>query len=147
MVFATTTFVLLRYLRKLHYSMITLFFGLWGTGETLVLALIVGRLELPRCSEDWGIAVGLAVATFIGQTCMTLAFKFEQAGTISLCRTTDVIFAFLWQFLFLGVVPDRYSVIGAAIVVFGILLIGVRKRVGELPEGDSTRKRLGWMLK
>jgi drug/metabolite transporter (DMT)-like permease len=108
MVFATTTFVVLRYLRQLHYSVVTLFFGIWGSAETLLLSLLVSQLEIPQEMNDWLLAGALAGLTFIGQTCMTLAFKFEQAGTISLCRTTDVIFAFMWQFLFLGIIPDKF---------------------------------------
>jgi len=147
MIFASVTFVILRYLREVNYAIVTTFFGLWGTGQSLVLAVIVGRLELPQGMGDWGLALGLAGVTFVGQMCQTLASKFETAGTVSLCRTMDVVFAFLWQFLFLGVVPDRYSVGGAAIVVFGILLVGIRKWIDELPEEDKIKSRLTWILK
>ena len=51
------------------------------------------------------------ILSFLG--CITLALQYEEAGPIALCRTCDVIFSFVWQFAFLGIVPDlfRYVII------------------------------------
>lgn len=108
MVCATSTFIVLRYLRKLHYAVSSLFTGVCGTIECLVLSLIIWQLEAPKSAEDWRLAIALAVISFITQLFMTLAFKFESAGVVSLIRTSDVIFTFIWQFAVFGVVPDRF---------------------------------------
>lgn len=93
------------------------------------------------------LAIALASLTFLGQTCITLAFKFEQAGTVSLCRTFDIVFAYVWQFVFLGVVPDKYSFVGGGIVILGVLLAAFRKFLGELAPENKTRKAFWIILK
>lgn len=44
----------------------------------------------------------------IGDSLPKKLILFLKAGTISLCRTFDIVFAYLWQFIFLGVVPDMF---------------------------------------
>ncbi|CAL8125727.1 unnamed protein product [Orchesella dallaii] len=147
MVLATATFLLLRYLRQMHFTVITVFFGFWGSFQSLALSATISKFQPPEGVEHWMMAIALASVTFIGQTCITLAFKFEQAGTVSLCRTCDVLFAYLWQFVFLGVVPDVYSMIGGVIVISGVLVIAFRKFLSELPPDHPSRKRFWILLK
>ncbi|ODN00876.1 Solute carrier family 35 member G1 [Orchesella cincta] len=147
MVLATATFLLLRYLRQLHFSLITVIFGFWGSFQSLALSASISKFQPPEGVEHWMMAIGLASVTFIGQTCITLAFKFEQAGTVSLCRTCDVLFAYLWQFVFLGVVPDAYSLVGGVIVILGVLVIAFRKFLSELPPDHRYRQRFWILLK
>ena len=63
---ATVSFVVLRYLRRIHYSYTMLAFGSWGTVESLLLAVIFGVFGLPKSTEDWLLAGGLASLTFFG---------------------------------------------------------------------------------
>lgn len=108
MVCATSTFVILRRLRELSYAVLNLSFGLWGSMETLFLSAIIWRFDLPASAYHWGLALSLATLSFVSQLCMTLSFKFETASVISLIRTLDVIFTFIWQFIVFQIVPDRF---------------------------------------
>lgn len=108
MILATVSYVILRYIRTLHFSVTAVGFGAWGTIENLTLAIVFGVLSLPEGSNDWCLAAGLILLTFIGQVFVILAFKCEQAGFVSLFKTSDVVFAFLWQIIFLGRIPDQY---------------------------------------
>lgn len=108
----TAAFILImRKIRKTHFALMMLVGGLWGIFEAGVLAVIMGVFTLPKNSTDFSLIVGLALLTFLGQTCFVLAVKYENAGPLAIARTTEAIFAFLWQFLFLDVVPDfvRYA--------------------------------------
>ncbi|OXA51262.1 hypothetical protein Fcan01_14188 [Folsomia candida] len=146
MVCATSTFVILRRLRTMSYALLNLFFGIWGSLETLFLSALIWTFSPPMNWWDGGLAIALGVLSFISQLCMTLSFKYETAGVISLIRTLDVIFTFIWQYLVFQVVPDRFSVIGAIIVLTGIGLVGVRKWLTELDPQDPRRKRFALLL-
>ena len=39
----------------------------------------------------------LALCSFVGQLCTILALKYEETGTVSLLRTSDVVFSFVFQ--------------------------------------------------
>jgi len=108
MLFSTGAFILLRYLRQIHVATMTSFFSIWGTLQSLIMAISTDNFELPAGLNHWLMGAGICLFTFLGQLFITLAFKFEQAGTVSLCRTMDVVFAFVWQLLFLAVLPDLY---------------------------------------
>jgi drug/metabolite transporter (DMT)-like permease len=62
-------------------------------------------LIAPKTMEDALLVSGLLLA-FCSIACINLALKLENAGPVTLIRSCDVIFAFLLQFIFLGVVPD-----------------------------------------
>jgi drug/metabolite transporter (DMT)-like permease len=103
------SFMLMQRLREVHYSVMLTLFGLWGTLECLALSLLIGKMEVPRDGKDWLMAGGLALLSVTAQTCLTLALKFEKAGPVSLIRTCDVVFGFIWQFFILGVEFDIIS--------------------------------------
>ena len=42
------------------------------------------------------------------QIVLILALKAEQTGPVSLVRTLDIIFGFIWQFIFWQILPDFY---------------------------------------
>ena len=105
MVMGTLTFIVLRHV---HFSVTTFSFGFVGSFETLVLCLFVGVWELPRGAKDFSLAAAIALTYFVGQFFFTLALQLEDAGPVALIRSGDLIFAYLWQYLFLDVVPDAF---------------------------------------
>lgn len=127
--------------------MITISYGVLGSIESIILALVAGVFEFPADPWEWILALGLILFTYAGQTALILALKFEEAGPVSLIQTTDVVFAFLWQLIFLGVYPDMYSLVGAIVVVTGVTAISLRKFMVNLPEDHPTRVRFAFCLK
>jgi drug/metabolite transporter (DMT)-like permease len=106
MSFATFTYVALRWLRPVHYAVVTFFYGFYSVIECLIFALIAGTYELPQTGEHWLLAIALGVIAFFGQSMFTIALKFEDAGPVALIRTSEVIFTFIWQIIFLSEIPD-----------------------------------------
>ena len=142
-----SSYIFMRELRDVHFALLNMTFTFWGVSEALGASLITGVLKLPEGLHDSiVIYVVLPMLVFLGQFTLTLALKFENAGPVALVRTTDVLFSFCWQFIFLGVIPDIFSATGAAIVVLGVLITGVRKLISELPADDVKRKRLRFLL-
>ncbi|MEM8559263.1 MAG: DMT family transporter [Bacteroidota bacterium] len=73
----------------------------------------------------WLLMVG--VMTHIAQVCLTRGLHLEPAGRASAVGYLQVVFAFVWGLLFFGTVPDLLTLLGAGIVVGGVLLV-VRSR-------------------
>jgi len=125
----------------------TLVFGIIGVAQALILIYFFGEFNLPSEVFDALLLAGVSGLSFIGQMSIVLALKFEQAGPVALIRSCDVLFGFLFQYVFLQVAPDMFSAIGGTIVLSGVLSIGFRKWLNTLPADDSRRKRWWFILK
>lgn len=146
MLCATTVFIVLRSLRKVHIGVITGVFGFIGVLQCSILSAIIHRFDIPSNGWQCFLVFNVALLSFLGQAFITCALKYEQAGVISLMRSFDVIFAFIWQYIFLNVYPDLYSFLGASIVILSVCLIGTRKWVAALSKDHPYRKSLWFLL-
>jgi len=147
MLFATFTYVALRYLKPVHYVLVTFFYGFYSVWECGIAALVTGTFELPVGPLDWLLAITLAGLAFVAQALFTLSLKYEKAGPIALIRCLEVPFTFFWQILWLGDPVDQWSLFGTIIILLSVLITGVRKWVSELDEFSKGRQKLKWLLK
>jgi len=106
MILSAVSYTVLRYIRRVHHTVTTFVFGLWGTIEMLVLAVLFDALKAPLGPKETGLVAGLAVLTFLGQYAIVYAMKSEQAGPVALVRTFDVVFGFFLQIVVLQTIPD-----------------------------------------
>ncbi|CAL8125842.1 unnamed protein product [Orchesella dallaii] len=144
----TATFlILMRKIRRTHFALMMLVGGTWGVFEAGMLAVIMGVFTFPNSSTDIGLIVALMFLTFLGQTCFVLAVKYENAGPLAIARTSESIYAFLWQFLFLGIIPDTISVTGGILVITAVLITGYAKYLTSLPIDHPLRRKLFFLLK
>ncbi|CAG7786816.1 unnamed protein product [Allacma fusca] len=140
-------FIVMRKLRQVHFTLMLVSFGLWGLAESLIIGGSMGVLQLPSNLQELLLTFGVMPATvFMGQISLVLALKFENAGPVSLLRTCDVVLSFLWQYIFLNVIPDGCSLVGAVIVILGVVVTALRKWVSTLGPEDSHRKKLSFFL-
>jgi drug/metabolite transporter (DMT)-like permease len=108
MIMSAFTIILLRALRNVHFTLSNFSFGFLGTIESLIMCWTLSTFSFPQSTNDWILAGTIGILFFFGQMCFTLALQLEDAGPVSLARSCDVIFAYIWQFVFLNVVPDVY---------------------------------------
>jgi len=105
----TFNIILIRYLNNLHFSVVTLSFGLWGSFLSIVASFItLGEIQFPATCTEGFILFAIAVCSFLHQFLLTLALQWEQAGPVALAKTSDCVFAFILQYFVLGVVPDIF---------------------------------------
>ena len=139
---------LLRRTRKVHFTYMLLVSGVWGVAESLVAALAFGELKFPSTLEEILLAyIAIPVLAFISQITIVLALKFESGSVVSLIRSCDVVFAFIWQAVFLHQSPDGYSLMGAAVIITGVVILSVRTWLLSLPLNDRTRNKYGFLLR
>lgn len=100
--------VITRGIREVQFSLMLVVFGGLGMLQSFVMSMWSGGLVIPEEVMALGMLGGVFALSFVGQMSIILGLKFEQAGPVALIRTCDVIWGFLLQFAFLGVVPDLY---------------------------------------
>lgn len=144
--FGANAYVLLRALKGLHFSVIMTNFGAFALVYTMLVSWWLGALCWPQCGSDRWMVVALAVFSFLGQILLTLSLQLEQAGPVAIARSADIVFAFVWQVLFFGEIPNVYSVAGAVLVVSSVVLTGFRKWALALPRESNVRQRVRWLL-
>jgi len=140
--------VITRKVREVHFILMLIVFGSCGVILALALAFTFGTdgLGYPTRMEDSLLVTGVGVTSSLAQIAFILAVKFEQAGPVALVKCSDVVFAFLLQFIFYGVIPQCSSGVGAIIVFVGILIMVSRKWIVTFPEDSKVRKYLNWVL-
>ncbi len=82
----------------------------------------------PMNGRQW-LMLGLGgVAAALGQFSITTAYKYAPAKNISVFDYTQVIFAAILGFVFLGELPTIYSIIGYVIII-GVAIVRWRRNV------------------
>lgn len=145
--FGANAYVLLRALKGIHFSVIMTNFGSFALVQCLLVTYIIGGLCMPPCGADRYLIVALAVFSFLGQILLTVALQMEQAGPVAIARSSDIVFAFIWQVMFFNEIPNKYSIGGAILVMSSVVLTGLRKWILALPQDASLRQNLGYLLK
>lgn len=145
-IFGAMVFILLRLLKNLHFSVIMMCFGAYTILQTSTMAWATGKLCWPKCGSERILAITLGIFSFSGQMLLTIAAQLEEAGLVAIARTVDVVFAFLWQIIFFGEIPNIFSILGALLVTTSVVLIGLRKWMMSMPSTSSFRKKFGFLF-
>ncbi|CAL8099587.1 unnamed protein product [Orchesella dallaii] len=105
-VFMAGAIVMIRHLKQIHHCITLIGFAGFGTIEAALLAWGFGVLEFPTETIDILKACAIGLLSCGSQMFLIFALKCDNAGPIALVKTTDVVFAFLWQMIFVQVFPD-----------------------------------------
>ncbi|OXA38335.1 hypothetical protein Fcan01_26818 [Folsomia candida] len=139
--------ILIRNIRQTHFSLMLLVGGGWGVGQSGVLGWALGVLKVPDTMWVWFLMWCLCLMTFLGQIGIIMALKYENAGPVAVIRSSEVLFAYLWQLQFFGVYPDVYSAVGASIIIFSVVVIVTKSWLAGLSPDSLHRKRLVFLTK
>lgn len=99
--------------RGVKGPMIVFFFSLFSCGVTMP-SLILDFV--PMSGEQLMLLICAGLSAAGGQFCITAAYTFAPAKEISVFDYSQVVFAALLGFVFLGQVPDGLSIIGYVII-------------------------------
>jgi len=83
----------------------------------------------------------------ISQVTLNLALNYEDAGKISIIRSSDVFFTYLFQFIWLGISTNVFSGIGAALIIFGTVMIMAQKILDKKAESENKTEKRGIILR
>ena len=126
--FSSVVTIILRHLRSMHWAAINGSVRFVTILEYLPFVLHLGLGCLPACGEERLTLLLLAAIGTAVQTTMTLSLKVEEATVVGLVDSTaSILVAFLFQAAFFEVVAGPVKVVGGAVVLGAVLLIGGRK--------------------
>ncbi|KAI1291972.1 Solute carrier family 35 member G1 [Halotydeus destructor] len=142
-IFGASVFIFVRKAKSVHHYVIMFNFGWIATIETVIITFLMDGFSWPKNSWEWYYILALGVFSFFGQILLTRSLQLEAAGPVSVVRAaTDIALAFIWQLWFFNDIPDMWSISGALIVTFCVLLTSVRKWILSLPEHSEVRQKL-----
>lgn len=144
--FGANVYILLRALKDIHFAVIMSNFGMFALLYTFIVCWTIGAICWPSCGSDRILIVVLALFSFLGQILLTISLQIEQAGPVAIARCADIVFAFIWQWLFFGDKPTGYSLFGALLVVSSVIITALKKWALSLPRDSVYRKRLNFLI-
>ena len=124
---AGTAYVFVRKLGKkgVHPAIIVFCFSLFSSLVTLPNLILNFK---PMSGIQWLYLILAGVSASLGQFSITTAYKYAPAKEISVFDYTQVVFAALLGFAFLGQVPVPMSIIGYTIIICMAVLRWNRNR-------------------
>lgn len=70
---------------------------------------------------EWLLLLGIGVTAQLGQIEITKGYKLETAGRASSVTYLQIVLAYTWGVLIFSEYPNALSVVGAVLVVLGVL--------------------------
>lgn len=121
--FSAGAFVTVRHLRSTEHPIVIIFyFSLVAAPASLPLA--ASDMILPQGIEWLGL-VGIGIATYTAQVCLTRGLHLERAGRATAVTYLQIVFAFGWDFVFFAQYPTALSTTGALLIVGSALTIAL----------------------
>ncbi|XP_077206401.1 solute carrier family 35 member G1 isoform X2 [Paroedura picta] len=138
-IFAAATFVILRKVGKsVHYFLSIWYYAVIGLLVCIIALFIMDVWTLPHCGKDRFLLILIGLFGLGGQIFLTKGLQIEKAGPVSIMKTMDVVFAFIFQILFLNHLPTWWTVGGAFCVVASSSGTVLRKWRQSLKEAKQT---------
>ena len=109
-----------------------------GVATTMVYTSLVGSLALMPLMpfvwvrpDWWQLLIAAAVGIFgiAGQTIVVFALRYARASVLAPFTYTQLVWAAILGFLVFGEIPDGWTFVGAAIIIFGGLYTAHRERL------------------
>ncbi|AXI47714.1 hypothetical protein C1J03_17905 [Sulfitobacter sp. SK012] len=95
-------------------------------GFCIASIAVIPVWQAPSAAQ-WGLLAALGGCMAVAQTCFVNAMARADASFVAPFSYATLIFAALYDVAFYGVVPDAVSVLGAAVIVAGAVLLAVRE--------------------
>ena len=125
---ALSTIVVRKLGPGVHFTL-SLFYASWeGVLYVVIYILIAGQTWLP-CWSSMPYILGCTFAFLISQTFRTLALQREKAGPVTLIQTSQVVFSYLLQFIFLHEVPSLLGGIGGGLILCSCVALAMKSLI------------------
>ncbi|XP_043234856.1 solute carrier family 35 member G1-like [Amphibalanus amphitrite] len=129
--FLSAAYVTLRRLQSVHWSATVLVFGVVGAMMSYAVWLGTGAGHPPSSAAEWLMVLALGALTMVMQLAFTVACQLEQAGPVAVVRTSEIVFAVVWQVAFFHCVPGPYTVAGMVLVMMSVLAVALHKCITQ----------------
>ena len=103
------------------------------TFQTSTIGAALMTLALPLLWQmpdpaQWLMLVGLGVVATLGHVLITMAYEHGEASLLAPLAFTEIIMATVFGWWFFNDLPDRWTVLGVAILIGSAIYISIRER-------------------
>jgi drug/metabolite transporter (DMT)-like permease len=98
--------------------------------------------KTPSAPLAWAVMGVMGVVASLGHWLLILAHQRAPAGILAPFIYTQIIYMMLLGYFVFGDVPDRYTLIGAAIVIASGLYLLYRQKLGAKRQAPWRRHRM-----
>ncbi|KAG8431168.1 hypothetical protein GDO86_019322 [Hymenochirus boettgeri] len=139
-----TIVVLRRTGRSVHYLLSVWYYAIIGLIECVIALSVLGEWKIPACGTDRLFLILIGILGLGGQICLVKALQVEKAGPVAIMRTMDVVFAFIFQAVFLNHTPTLWTVGGALCIVAstaGTAIVNIYKNSSKAKQNELFQLR------
>lgn len=133
--------ITLRKLKTTPVAVVVVWYSLSIVVSTLITLVLINQFRWPTDWQSWALLLAIGVSGVGDQYFMTVALRYESAGPASIARTVTIVLAFVWDVLVLNGKFDWNAFVGAFLVSFGVVILGIYKWNNEKPELFDQLKR------
>lgn len=116
-------FVVLKFRKKTSVQTATFHLGLFTLIASLIISCFIGFGAWPKDNVEWLLLLGNGAFSWCGQMALQNATAFENASLISVLRSFDVVFSFIYSAVILDEDILWTSVAGSAIILAVVAFI------------------------
>jgi drug/metabolite transporter (DMT)-like permease len=102
-----------------------------------VVVLLAAPLAAPGfvgpSGREWLILAGVALLSVLAQVLLTLAYRHDQAGRVSLVGYLGPVFGALWDLALWGVLPRAWTLLGAGLILVALVWLHEQGRRHPTP--------------
>lgn len=124
-VLSACAYVVIRRLAETEHHLVVVMYFPLVAGPASIPLLAAGDLVMPA-GVEWLLLLGVGVMAQLGQVQMTKGYKLESARYASAITYLQIVWAYCWGMFLFSEIPNRLSLLGAALVVSSV--IGVMRR-------------------
>ena len=100
--------------------------GMVGTVALLPFAIL--EWQNPSSGFQWLVLVSLGIFGWAGHQMLTNAMSFAPANLLMPFGYSFIVYLTCWSYLVFNELPDGWTIVGAAVIIFAGLLIWARER-------------------
>nr|XP_046916556.1 solute carrier family 35 member G1-like [Dermatophagoides farinae] len=141
-------YVIIRKLKHVDKYVILFNFSIISMIEMVMIDYFFYDIQLPTTGYTPYLIFLIGILSFYAQLLLTRAIQIEEAGVVSVVRTSsEAFFAFILQIIFFQQIPDLFTMIGAILVLSAVFLLSFRKYIIGLPDNHPMRIRFAFLSK
>lgn len=119
--------VMLRKLKQTPVHVVVLWFSIMTVISSFIALHFIDKFIWPHEIRSWAWLVAIGLCGIGDQLFMTLAFKYESAGIVSVSRTLTIVLAFIWDTTLLNVIVHWTSILGSVLVITAVIMLTILK--------------------
>ena len=140
---------------KVHYSIIAIYASYLGLPFSLGVSAVMSCTGVEKLDQavlrnpaalmlQVFYSLSSAFAGIFAQVFLNIAMKHEEASKIAIIKSSEFIFTYLFQYLWLNVAENVYSLVGACLIIFGTILILFYKTIERKAAKSNQKGRVLW---